>query len=248
MWIELHQSLPRHPKLIRLASRLRVPRAQAAGHLTFLWLWTLDYSPTGNISAFGPAELSAAADFGGDAELFAKALRECGWVDDDGMIHDWLDYAGRIVTEREQSKARMRTWRERQKNEPVTNGDVTRNESVTNIERSGLPNLTTPNHTQPNRNARGAPLRQKPKSVDELIATGATCGVSEADCRDWYRDMEVSGWSKVDGTPFSNWPRELTMHRDRLRESRSRNGTAKPAPPTNETPEQYERRRVRESL
>ncbi len=50
-------------------------------------------------------------------------------------------------------------------------------------------------------------------------------GVLEQDCRDWFRDMEACGWAKVDGTPFGNWRRELTIHRDRLRERKHREST-----------------------
>lgn len=155
MWIELHQSLPRHPKLSRLASRLRITRAQAAGHLSFLWLWTLDYAPYGDVSAFGPAELTAAADFSGDAELFAQALRDCGWIDTDGKIHGWMDYAGRIVEQREQSKARMRAFRERTKDDPDRYANVARNDTPLKRERSELPNRTLPNRTVPDQRGGG---------------------------------------------------------------------------------------------
>lgn len=77
----------------------------------------------------------------------------------------------------------------------------------------------------------------RPSDVGAVVSLGATIGVSEADCRDWHRDMEAAGWAKVDGTPFGNWQRELCMHRDRLRESRARqfpgrNGTASASKPS----------------
>lgn len=253
MWIELHQTLPRHPKLARLANRLRIPRTQAAGHLIFLWLWALDYCPTGNLSALEPAEISAAADFGGDAELFVQALKQVGWVDEDGMIHDWGDYAGRIVDERLQAKERMKAYRERQRTErqnKETVRDVTPNVRVTNSERAELPNTTQPNLTVPNQTNTPAPREgacARPANVEEVIALGAVCGVSEQDCRDWHRDMEACGWAKVDGTPFGNWKRELTIHRDRLRERQARqSGTAKP--PTGERKEIAETIHIRKAV
>jgi hypothetical protein len=62
-------------------------------------------------------------------------------------------------------------------------------------------------------------------TVGEVILAGAKAGVSEADCRAWFTDMELCGWKKVDGTPFGNWPRELCIHRDRLRERHERTKT-----------------------
>lgn len=227
-WIELHQTLPRHPKLFRLAARLRISRAQAAGHLTFLWLWTLDYAPTGDLSAFGPAELSAAADFGGDAELFAQALRETGWLDEGDQIHDWDEYAGKLIEGREQAKTRMREFRKRQREGNVgKRSDELRERADTLRERSELPYSTVPYSTEPeipkdspppSDLARTNAAKRRPASAEEVVTCGALLGVSPEDCRAWWSDMEATGWAKVDGTPFGNWRRELSIHRDRMRE------------------------------
>lgn len=213
---------------MRLASRLRVPRAQAAGHLTFLWLWTLDYAPTGDLSAFGPAELSAAADFGGDAELFAQALRETGWLDEDNRIHDWMEYAGRLLEEREQAKERMRALRQRQREEKDREREkALRERSAPLRERSEQPYPTVPNPTQPEISPVSPPqcnspasnaARRKPASETEAVECGKMLGLSEEDSKAWWVDMEATGWAKVDGTPFGNWRREMSIHRDRLRE------------------------------
>lgn len=143
-WIELHQTLPRHPKLLRLAGRLRIHPAQAAGHLTFLWLWTLDYAPTGDLSAFGPAEISAAACFPGDAEQFHRALMETGWLDKDGQVHDWHEYAGRLLEERVQAKERMRKYRlrERSTNDPEQNNSRNSSGSSTGQQEPKSPSNT----------------------------------------------------------------------------------------------------------
>lgn len=110
-WIESHQALGRHPKVFRLASKLRVHRAQAIGHLQYLWWWALDFAPTGNLSAFTPAEISAGAEWPGEPGPFHGALSECGWIDQDGMLHDWGDYAGRLLDKRETDRNRKREAR-----------------------------------------------------------------------------------------------------------------------------------------
>lgn len=205
-WIELHQTLPRHPKLFRLAAKLRIPRAQAAGHLTFLWLWTLDYSPTGDLSAFGPAEISAAADFGGDADAFVVALRETGWVEADGHIHDWMEFAGRIVIEREQSKARMRTFREQQKALRARLANV----PVTNTERSELPNPTQPN---PTKNASPSPRARGSESWPSQAEVAADCemrGIPADVGEAFWNHFEASGWVDKNGNPVQQWRPKLT--------------------------------------
>lgn len=92
----------------------------------------MDYAPTGDLSAFGPAEISAAADYPGDAEIFAQALRDTGWIDEDGSLHDWYDYAGKLIERKEVNKERMKEAR-------------ARIVQATCETRVGLPNLTLPN-------------------------------------------------------------------------------------------------------
>lgn len=65
---------------------------------------------------------------------------------------------------------------------------------------------------------------RKPASVEEVIIKGQFIGVSEQDCRDWFRDCEACAWTRGDGTPFDNWPRQLVIHRDKLAERKSKNG------------------------
>ena len=139
-WIESHQALGRHPKLLRLAAQLRIHKAQAVGHLKYLWWWALDYAPKGNLSAFASAEISAAAEWHGDPEVFVETLKETGWLEANGEIHDWSHYAGPwLRTLARQKRYRQTTLKRR-------NGDVI----VTS-------NLTQPNLTKPTKpNQRGA--------------------------------------------------------------------------------------------
>lgn len=110
-WLESHQSLGRHPKLFRLSSQLRIHKAQAVGHLQYLWWWALDFAPTGNLSAFTPAEISAGAEWPGEPGPFQQALKDCQWIDKNGMIHDWFDYAGKLIESREKDRDRKRVQR-----------------------------------------------------------------------------------------------------------------------------------------
>jgi hypothetical protein len=109
-WIELHQSLLRHPKLIRLSASLGVKKQDALWHLLSLWLWALDYAESGDLSGFGTTEIAFAADWTGDESTLIKALQDCRWLDQ-MVLHDWMDYAGRLVVQREANKSRMRDKR-----------------------------------------------------------------------------------------------------------------------------------------
>ncbi len=151
-WIESHQSLVRHPKLLRLARMLDIPKAQAIGHLHLLWWWVLDYAPDGDVSAFNAGELEAAAEWAGDAGRFRAALEETGWLDADGRIHDWQDYAGRIVGLRAANRERQHRHRATKRNGPVTRDTPVTSRTGHGAESrpvTGLPNPTQPNPTQP---------------------------------------------------------------------------------------------------
>lgn len=124
MWIELHQSLAGSRKLLRLKELLGVKKAQAAGHLCFLWLWALDNTRDGSLAGVSDRALAEAADFPlRRAGEFVRALLEAGFLErrEDGLwLHDWLDYNGRLKEMREKNAARQKKWRDKQRYAGVT--------------------------------------------------------------------------------------------------------------------------------
>lgn len=123
-WIESHQTLANHPKTRRVARALGVHKAQVIGHLHLLWWWALDYSLDGDISQYADDEIAIAAEWDGDEEKFVHALVQAGFLDvsDSGArtIHNWYDYAGKLVHQRTANRDRMRTSRAAQKNAQST--------------------------------------------------------------------------------------------------------------------------------
>ena len=96
-WIELHQSLPQHRKLLALRDALGVRTPAAIGHMCLLWLWALDNAPDGDLSALPAKQLAEICQFNvRRADALAAALRTSGFVDFDGQLHDWSDYTGRL--------------------------------------------------------------------------------------------------------------------------------------------------------
>ena len=62
-WIELHQSLPQHRKLLALRDALGVRTPAAIGHMCLLWLWALDNAPDGDLSALPAKQLAEICQF-----------------------------------------------------------------------------------------------------------------------------------------------------------------------------------------
>lgn len=147
-WIESHQTLAGHPKTRKLAHLLGVSRPTAIGHLHCFWWWALDYADDGDLSRHDDLDIAIGADWEGDSGAFVDAITAVGFIEvnTDGMrtIHDWYDYAGKLVDRKKANAERMRLAREAEKEERAAHVQGTQRTRV------GLPNRTVPNQTKPN--------------------------------------------------------------------------------------------------
>ena len=115
-WIELHQSVWTHKKTVMLAALLDIDEIYAAAHMTKLWTWALDNAQDGDLSGLPAKVIAFGAGWKGDADEFVSAAIQAGWIDQEGdrlFLHDWFDYAGRLIEKREANKERARKSRER---------------------------------------------------------------------------------------------------------------------------------------
>jgi hypothetical protein len=103
-WIESHQELARHPKTKRLSRLAEISLPTAIGHLHLLWWWAIDYAQDGDLSKYEAGDIADAMNWSGDAKVIVEALVNSGFLDresDAGLsIHDWHDYAGRLMEQR----------------------------------------------------------------------------------------------------------------------------------------------------
>ena len=128
-WIESHQSLSRHRKTLKTAGRLSVDRHKLIGHLHELWWWALDnVGVDGRLTGMSPVEIGLAAQWDGDPEEFVEALIYGGFIDRDGdelVLHDWYDYAGKLIGKRLEERERSRRRRQQAKKETETTAGET---------------------------------------------------------------------------------------------------------------------------
>lgn len=121
MWIESHQSLRNHPKVIKAARLAGVSRVEIIGRLHYFWWWALDYARDGDITKYDDADIESAIDWPGERGVFVKALIDCGNNGQAGLIditpdgsryiHDWYQYAGKLIEYRERDAERKRDIR-----------------------------------------------------------------------------------------------------------------------------------------
>jgi DnaD/phage-associated family protein len=153
-WIESNQEVGRHPKTKKLARLLDVSVVSAVGHLHYLWWWALDFTQDGYIGKYDEFDIAEACMWEGEHQSFVNALIQAGFVDktESGLlIHDWFDYAGRLIIQKDikKEKNNERVKRFRDKSKKTCNADVMLCNAPT-VPNLTVPNITVPNHTVPN--------------------------------------------------------------------------------------------------
>ena len=152
-WIESHQSLSRHRKTLKTAGRLSVDRHKLIGHLHELWWWALDnVGVDGKLAEMTPFEIGLAAQWDGDHDEFVRALIDGGFIDDHGgclALHDWYDYAGKLIERRLQERERSQQRRAQAKKEAKQDAKPTKGQPADDHRSTvgTVPNRTVPNST-----------------------------------------------------------------------------------------------------
>lgn len=136
-WIQIDQALPTHRKTLRLADALDITPTHAVGLMVTLWLWSLDNAPNGLLDDIPPRTLSRILQWDGDSEELMNAMRGAGFLDEN-EIHDWQEYAGRLLDQRVAAKERMRKHRAALSRQDEQNGHVadTLRETCSNVTRT----------------------------------------------------------------------------------------------------------------
>jgi hypothetical protein len=154
-WIESHQELGSHPKTVKLARVLNIPKAQAVGHLHYLWWWATDYAQDGDLERFDALDIAIGSEWEGDPRVWLDALERVGFIDGDydengdvyeRKIHDWHVYAGKLIERREKNAERMREARADTKVQRADKG----NERAAHVQSTQRARATLPNRTEPN--------------------------------------------------------------------------------------------------
>lgn len=143
-YIESHQELGRHPKTRKAARLLGVSIPALIGHLHLLWHWSLDFAQDGDLSRHDPADIADAVYWEGDPEVFLAALRDCGIgggsgfldADENGalLLHDWYEYAGRLIERRQANAERMKNSRAKSSTEVSPESQDTCAERAQNVQ------------------------------------------------------------------------------------------------------------------
>lgn len=154
-WIELHDTLPDHPKVAEAAELLKLDKDAVVGKLVRLWVWALNNRENGRISFRDISTVAEIMRYRGKPSKLIDTLVSVRLMDvtDEGyVIHDWQERVGMLMAKRETKREQDRLRQQRRRDKAVTkeecHADVTRDNAVTSrvIHAVTVPYL---NHTIP---------------------------------------------------------------------------------------------------
>lgn len=161
------------------ADALNLTRIEMIGTLVSLWLWALDNAQDGSLEGVSEKTIARVCDFPEKkAGKLMEALHKHGWLDKDGdhyVIHDWYDYAGKLMERREKDRKRKKSSSNKQSDfQGSSNGNPT---EIPGNSYATVPNRTLPYPTQPNISDGAAEsARARAATESELASIGIKPG------------------------------------------------------------------------
>lgn len=107
-WIEVHDTLPDHPKVLRAAKALKLDSDALVGKLVRLWVWALGNREDGVLNDLDADRLEVIMQYRGKASALLEALVANRLLDalpdEHYMIHDWDEHVMMLRDKREEKR------------------------------------------------------------------------------------------------------------------------------------------------
>lgn len=160
-WIEVHDTLPDHPKVLRAAKALKLDSDALVGKLVRLWVWALGNREDGVLNDLDADRLDVIMQYRGKASALLEALVANRLLDalpdEHYMIHDWDEHVMMLRDKREEKRKqnaervkRYRNAKKRMESENC-NADVTHECNVDVMRYNGVTCNASNARTVPNR-------------------------------------------------------------------------------------------------
>jgi len=191
-WIESHQSLRDHPKTRKLSRILGASLPATIGHLQCLWWWAIDYAEDGNLSRFDAFDIAIGGEWDQDAEAFVDALVTVGFLEytSDGLtVHDWDDYAGKLIERRKANAERMRKAR------------AERDAGTSEPRAAHVQRTTDARAERPNRTNQTKPTEPTKPTAPKRASPPASAKRPTRIPSDFTVTDEMRGWADDEGMP-----------------------------------------------
>lgn len=107
-WIEVHDTLPDHPKVLRAAKALKLDSDALVGKLVRLWVWALGNREDGVLNDLDADRLDVIMQYKGKASALLEALVANRLLDalpdEHYIIHDWDEHVMMLRDKREEKR------------------------------------------------------------------------------------------------------------------------------------------------
>jgi len=103
-WIELHDTLPDHDKVLDVSEALKMDKDMVVGKLVRLWTWALNNREDGIFKARDIATIAEIMRYKGKPKNLVDALVRARLLDQAGdayVIHDWDERVGMLLAKLE---------------------------------------------------------------------------------------------------------------------------------------------------
>lgn len=216
-WIELHDTLPDHEKVIDCSSDLKIDKDLLVGKLVRLWVWALNNRESGY---FREADIQTVAEvmrYSKSARLLVETMvnhRLLDKVDGGYVIHDWDEYVCMLLKKREtvraQTRERVRKHREKT-SENVTNSNALQERYETDecnaSNAATVPyQVTTP---PPSEGKRARARRRFIPPTEQEVADYCHENGYAVDAARFWKYYDAAKWHDKDGKPVLNWKQRV---------------------------------------
>lgn len=155
-----------------------------------LWAYAAENQPDGNMDGYSSGEIAFLLGCPKYATSILQALKDCGYIDLDGMIHDWKEHNGyhEKFSVRAKTAAEARWAKEKSPTPPKeTKTDSGKGKVETSIASSML-----------------VASKLKSPSLDEVKLHAEKSGVPPIEAEKFFNYYESNGW-RVGRNPMKNW-------------------------------------------
>lgn len=114
-WFQVDSDMVRHPRVVRIAHKLRIPLARAIGHVVMFWSCVAEHAEWGDLTTISDDEVEVWSQWNGPRGKWAAALVDVGLVDAARQVHGWRERHERFLLERERKQRERLADRERKR-------------------------------------------------------------------------------------------------------------------------------------
>lgn len=209
-----------------------------------LWAYAAEHQSDGDFSGYSSEELAFLLGCNKHASSILEALKECGFIDETGIIHDWEEHNGfhSTFSERAKTAAKARWAKKEKKQKKELSNTETDTETETSIASSMLQAsrspengfdhgsaTTTPPAPEKPQGEPNPPQGKRPRkrvepmqipSIEEVKLHAAKIGLPETEAFKFHGYYESNGW-RVGKNPMKSWVGAMTNWKGNYDERRT---------------------------